>query len=130
MAGRSAGAACFPIIFHKQKCCMCKSTNIYEYVLLCIARDRFGYIYFVDKKMQKVKKKTTLYPMSTILITERQIWYVCAGLQFLTLVNVFCLPGKFISLSYCISIYILQIGIYMCSWELLFPLLFHASCQC
>ena len=36
------------------------------------------------KKYKKSEKNTNPYSLSTILITDRQIWYVCVGLQLLS----------------------------------------------
>ena len=60
--------------------------DIYYYVLRVTNLVAMATMYIINvvNKLQKVKKKDLPSPISTTLITDRQIWYVCVGLHLLS----------------------------------------------
>ena len=67
---------------------MCRSTIIYVYVYVLhvtdvVAMQTSATMYIVNfvNKLQNSEEKGLVSPISTILITDRYIWYVCVCLQ-------------------------------------------------
>ena len=80
----------FYIIDHRSRnwVSMCRSLLIiYGYVLLCITCDYFfamATIYmviFMNKLPKNEENGHSISHLFIILITDRQLWYVCVGLQ-------------------------------------------------